>query len=299
MRKLLVISSFFLKIAAILFMVFDHVGMLLEAIYFDNYEILKVASAFRSIGRIALPLFILMIVEGVIHTKSIKKYFIRLGIIASIISLALIVFEYTPLKQSASFFLRAGNIFLDLILTALTVYIFTLKDKRKWLLTLLPLGFSILSFIVKCLEISKGIDIHWFPAFLTLQYDWVSIVLGAGFYFAYKLADSYIAIQEQNSGIDKSVWEANGNYRVLVNIISAFIMSVVIVFEYMFVYIWPAGVFWDASIQLYALISGAFILLYNGKRGYNAKWFQYGSYIFYPLHLLIIIGIFLIINGGL
>ena len=76
-------------------------------------------------------------------------------------------------------------------------------------------------------------------------------------------------------------------------------MSVVIIFEYMFVYIWPSGIFWDASIQLYALISGAFILLYNGQRGYNAKWFQYGSYIFYPLHLLIIIGIFLIINGGL
>ena len=50
-------------------------------------------------------------------------------------------------------------------------------------------------------------------------------------------------------------------------------------------------VFWMPEVQNFALISGAFILLYNGKRGYNAKWFQYGCYLYYPIHLLIIFGI--------
>jgi len=47
------------------------------------------------------------------------------------------------------------------------------------------------------------------------------------------------------------------------------------------------------------MISGALILLYNGRRGYNAKWFQYGSYLYYPLHIVALIVIFIISNGGL
>ena len=52
------------------------------------------------------------------------------------------------------------------------------------------------------------------------------------------------------------------------------------------------NVYWTVEVQLIAMASGAFILLYNGKRGYNKKWFQYGSYIYYPLHLVIIYGIY-------
>ena len=46
------------------------------------------------------------------------------------------------------------------------------------------------------------------------------------------------------------------------------------------------------KIQLFAMFSGAFVLLYNGRRGYNKKWFQYGSYLYYPIHLGIIFLIF-------
>ena len=42
------------------------------------------------------------------------------------------------------------------------------------------------------------------------------------------------------------------------------------------------------DVQVFAIFSGAFILLYNGARGYNGKWFQYGCYLYYPLHLAII-----------
>ena len=50
-------------------------------------------------------------------------------------------------------------------------------------------------------------------------------------------------------------------------------------------------VYWVPGIQNAAMIAGAFILLYSGKRGYNAKWFQYGSYLYYPIHLLVVFGI--------
>ena len=298
MHKITCISSFILKIVALLTMTFDHVGLMLSMLYPSNMNILQVAEVFRIIGRLALPLFVFMIVEGVIHTKDFKKYILRLGIMMGIIMVVFIVLEYSPLHQYGAGLLRAGNIFMDLTLVALSIYLLRQKEIWKKLLTLLPLMYSILSFIVKGLEVAGPMYIHWFPCFLTMQYDWFSILLGLGFYASYYLADSYIKMLEPNSGIDKSIWEANGNYRLLVNIISVFVVLVVNFLYYCTKFYWPNGVYWDIKVELYSIISGALILLYNGKRGYNAKWFQYGSYLYYPLHLVIIAVIYISLSGG-
>lgn len=311
MRKITCLSSFILKIVALLTMTFDHVGLMLGMLYPTNTSILQVAEVFRIIGRLALPLFVFMIVEGVIHTKDFKKYILRLGIMAGIIMFVFILAEYWivnikpfPVGETwvdpheLTSLLRAGNIFMDLTLVALSIYLLKQKEIWKKLLTLLPLMYSILSFVVKGLEVAGPMYIHWFPCFLTMQYDWFSIVLGLGFYASYYLADSYIKMLEPSSGIDKSIWEANGNYRLLVNIISLFVVLVVNFLYYCTKFYWPNGVYWDIKVELYSIISGALILLYNGKRGYNAKWFQYGSYLYYPLHLIIIAVIYISLSGG-
>ena len=57
-------SSFILKIIALLTMTVDHVGALLQMNVGMNY---LPAIIMRYIGRIALPLFCFMIAEGVIH----------------------------------------------------------------------------------------------------------------------------------------------------------------------------------------------------------------------------------------
>ncbi len=299
MRKITCISSFILKIVALVTMAIDHVGLLLQTLYPTNYNILELARVFRGIGRLALPLFVFMIVEGVIHTKNIKRYLLRLGIMAALISVFFMVLEYSSFREYAHGLLRAGNIFLDLTLIAISIYLLKQPTLWKKFIILLPIGYSILCFIVKGIEVSQMIDINWFPAFLTMQYDWFSLLLGVGFYFSYTLADAYIKIGEPQNHLDKEMWIQNGNYRLLVNIISVFMLAFVSFLFYLTTVFWKAGVYWDAKIQLYAIISGALILLYNGKRGYNAKWFQYGSYLFYPLHLIIIVVVFIIINGGL
>lgn len=299
MKKATFLSSFILKVAALLTMTFDHVGLLLETMSPSNINTLQLAGVFRGIGRLALPLFVFMIVEGVIHTKNFKAYIFRLGIMALAISIFFMVMEYSSLREYAHGLLRAGNIFIDLTLVALSIYL--LKQEKIWMkfLTLLPLAYSILSFVVCGIEYSNYIDIKWFPSFLTMQYDWYSVVLGLGFYASYKLADLYISTTQNLTGMDKSIWEVNGRYRLLVNIIATFMLAVISFLYYLTKFIWPAGVFWDADVQLLAIISGALILLYNGKRGYNAKWFQYGSYLYYPLHIIVIIAVFIIANGGL
>ena len=299
MKKITFLSSFWLKILAIVFMTLDHLGIYFAMQYPTVQSMIDLSNIFRILGRLALPLFIFLIAEGVRHTKNFNKYILRLGIIGSIVSIAFILFTFTNLFPAATSIYRHGNIFIDLVLTALAIYLIKNPNIKVKLLTLLPLAFSILSFVVKSIETGNAIEIHWFPYFLNMQYDWVSIVLGLGFYLSYTFADIFLDYLQEKSGIDKSIWVENGSYRFAVNLFLILVNVVVLTFQFVFIYLWPKGVFWDAGIQLYALLSSALLLLYSGKRGYNAKWFQVGTYVYYPLHILIIAIIFIIQNGGL
>ena len=301
MSKTLFFSSFLIKIVALVLMVCDHIGLALVAFFPYDMNATQASNILRGFGRLALPLFIFMIIEGVIHTKSIKKYLLRLGIMASVISTILIVVTYVNFGDNFNLvpLQGVGNIFIDLVLTALTIYLLKQENNYLKFLILLPLGISFASFFVKSYEYATGAAVHWYPNWLYLQFDWMSIVLGIGFYFSYKLADIYIENTTAKNGIDKSIWKANGKYRLLVNLICLSVVLFVNIIFYLYKYVWPAGTFWDANTQLFAIFSGAFILLYNGKRGYNAKWFQYGSYLFYPVHIIIIIVICALVSGGI
>lgn len=299
MKKIAFLNSFYLKILALVFMTLDHLGIFFAMQYSSSQAMIDLSNIFRIFGRLALPIFIFLIAEGVRNTKSIRKYLLRLGIVASIISVPFIIFTFSNVFSNFVFIYRHGNIFIDLLLTAIAIYCIKHPNIKIKLITLLPIAYSILSFVVKGIETSNTIEIHWFPYFISMQYDWVSVILGLGFYFCYKFGDYFLDYLQDKSGIEKSIWVDNGSYRVIVNLFSLLVCSAVIVFQFAFVYIWPTGVFWDASIQLYALLSGALVLFYNGKRGYNAKWFRYVTYIYYPLHLLLISIIVMIQNGGL
>ena len=281
-------------------MTFDHVGLALrmyaETKFFFVEEIMNISEIFRTLGRFALPLFAFMIVEGVMHTKNIRRYALRLGIMASLISIFFIVLEYSHQFSQYSELLRAGNIFIDLLLLALAIYFLKHPNWKIKLFTLLPIAFSVLSFVVKGIETSRGYDIHWFPCFLTMQYDFLTILLGLAFFASYYAVDAYIKYFVK---VDKDIFVESGAYRIIVNLVMALFATIVHIFYYSFCYIWPKGVFWDYELQLYAIFSSAFILFYSGKRGYNAKWFQYGSYLYYPIHIVIIAIIYIISVGGI
>ncbi|WP_343208987.1 TraX family protein [Anaerolentibacter hominis] len=67
-------TSFALKLIAIVSMLLDHIG----AILFPD------VIALRYIGRLAFPIFCFLLVEGYYHTSNVKKYLLRLGIFAAI-----------------------------------------------------------------------------------------------------------------------------------------------------------------------------------------------------------------------
>ena len=289
----LILSSFWLKVIALVTMAIDHVGYSLV----DYGFISDGADVFRIIGRIALPLFCFMIAEGAMRTKSFGKYALRLGIMAAAISIALIVAECVPQFPSMR---DQGIIFLDLLLGAVAV--FCLRQKKWYIkaLAILPLLYGIGSFVASFLE-NCGCHGHilWFPFFLRTQYGWYGILLIILFYLANLLGGVFTSYLSGLTGIPKEQYKDTDIERHAINIISVFLLLIATLLLYlvgrMLDNVKPSYVYWMLDIQLFAMLAGAFILLYNGRRGYNKKWFQYGSYLFYPVHLAIIYLVFEII----
>ena len=284
----LVLSGFWLKIIALVTMTIDHAG------FFMGNDT-PLALAFRYIGRLSLPLFCFLIAEGAIHTKSFKKYALRLGIMASIISIPIIIDE--AFYVSGGLLKAEGNIFIDLLFGALAIYCFRQKKWYLKLLGILPILFSVYTFIATCLEwCGCHGDILWCPFFIRGEYHWFAVILIVGFYFAHFLKDLFIKYHSGLSGIDVANYKDTNIERNALNIFSVIMLVVAAIGFYICGLLMPQeNVYWRVEIEIVSMVSGVFILLYNGLRGYNKKWFQYGSYIYYPLHLIILFAIYAIV----
>lgn len=78
-------TSFLLKLIAIITMLFDHTSLLLYGPGF---------SWMRCVGRIAFPIFAFQICEGYLHTHNINKYYTRLIIFAIFSEIPFACFTY-------------------------------------------------------------------------------------------------------------------------------------------------------------------------------------------------------------
>ncbi len=84
-------TSFVLKIIACITMFIDHL----------SYGIFGRMTWLNYIGRIAFPIFAFQIVEGYIHTKNLKKYFLRLIVFAIISQIPFYLFHSIVAKTFA------------------------------------------------------------------------------------------------------------------------------------------------------------------------------------------------------
>ena len=111
----------FLKLVAILAMLLDHVG----SVFFPQYAV------FRWIGRLAFPLFCYCMTVGLLYTRSIKRYLIRLGIFA-LVSQPFWIVAFNPGDFLGN--LTNWNIFFTLFLSQLAVW--GVHTRRWWLFIL-------------------------------------------------------------------------------------------------------------------------------------------------------------------
>lgn len=279
MRKLLKLNSFWIRIIALITMTIDHIGVFLD--YSKFYPL-------RIIGRIALPLFVFLSVEGALKTSNKKKYLLRL--LSLFVSIGVIL---TAFSFMGSFFeeiaYTSGNIFFDLLLVILTVFILESDNKKIKPLVALPILYSIFSFTVIKLE-SCGCDglYTFFPPALRMQYGIFTMLLTLGFYASNKLVPILINKYSPINADDDDYKRLLTNFLCVITVVISGIILMLTNYA-----------FGDAytnmleGIQTYAIISAVFIMLYNGKKGYNSKWFRVAYYLYYPIHIGIILLFFL------
>ena len=117
------INAFTLKMIAIVAMLIDHIG----AVLYPQVEVLRI------IGRIAFPIFAYTLVEGFMHTRDVKKYMLRLGVLALVSE---IPFDLAFFGRPFAFVHQ--NVFFTLFLGMLMLYFMLVapKDFRRVLCVL-------------------------------------------------------------------------------------------------------------------------------------------------------------------
>ena len=251
-------TSFVLKIIAIIAMTFDHfiftIGQFgLNSIFqLSNHTSYIIIEIMSIVGRMAFPLFAFMIAEGCRKTGNIRKYAGRLAIFA-LISEPFFYFA-NHYRQSATFRdflvnlseLHFENIFFTLAVSVIAIYIYQilqakLPDKAKYLLLPLMLAGA---FIAQYFDMDYGM--------------WGVILIMA----------LYICKSRKATVVVIFLWS------VCVYGIQGLIGT---------------GLNWGQIRSVLGLTAGAAlsclpIWFYNGKRGREFKWF---FYIYYPAHLFL------------
>jgi TraX protein. len=256
-------DTFKLKVFAITVMFIDHFG----AIFVPQNKYHWLYFACRTIGRLAFPIFIFLIVEGFFHTRNIKKYLTRLGVFALISELpfdlafykyqfnANIIADCNSLTKDPSNFklifdrlLSHQNVFFTLFLGLLLITLLMMVDTRfqngKW-------GYLI---------------VNTLDALLALLFCAIAYILSTD----YSIAGILMIL---------SFYLFRGN-KTMLALCTAFIMGSMFCNWNAFLQTGDL----DSIISIFAVGAIIPIALYNGEKGKNVK---YLFYIFYPAHLLV------------
>lgn len=298
-------TSFMLKIIALICMSIDHIGAVFP---------MFTPSVFRDIGRIAFPIYIFLMAEGVDRTKNINKYILRLFVFAIISESAFdLAFNQTYMIEKGMplqiDFLNSTNIYYTLFISIATINIYEkLKNKENQfianiLIVIIPILYYLISVYGNQSSLIS-IQIAFFIYFIILIYlsfklkDEIDLNYNSAYYENYikykKCLLAFIPVIPlfMLGEIFSTDYGILGVFIIfLVYVVKSkrnriIALTAWIAFEYFYLYIDSIRLnFMNISTFIFAMLSILFITKYNGKQGKKMKWFFYW---FYPLHLAIL-----------
>lgn len=264
--KRLSLSGFQLKYLALITMVFDHIH------YFFDYTG-KIPIWFAMIGRLAAPLFLFSVIEGFIHTRNRKKYFLKiysLAILMGLIQFGFYQFLH-PLVRPDGFFPQNMMLSSFAILLVALQGIAWIQDK-KYLKGIPTLLFPILLPWLMVPFYLSGQDKPIFILFLNL--------------LNFTVLPTHTSISDGGTwllltGIAMYLCHKNLKKEVLafVSVSLVWILMAIVItrpsfHDLMFKY-----------IEWMEIFAAPLLLCYNGQRGNGSK---YLFYVFYPTHIYLL-----------
>ena len=270
------LSGFVLKVLAFSFMTLDHLGVFLNMY---GYGGPIAVSILRGIGRLAFPLFVFLLAEGMRLSHHKGRYVLRLLLMYAIITIPETLIVYIPYLSSLAM-VNASTLdphpFADILFLGLTLYCLQLPGIKKTF-AILPISFFFASFFV-------GIYAFWtpyFPYYLRSGYGLFGLFLALLFFYGNVLLDH----------------KENDN-RFLRNLVNALALCVSFGLLYLLTLGLPTAATFDhlwMNWEVYALCASVLLLFYSGKRGYDAPWWRVFSYGYFLLHMAVLYLIFSLI----
>lgn len=155
-----------LKIIAIITMIIDHIGYYFSFVMTDNLYLI-----FRAIGRISMPIFVFLIVQGYFKTSNFKKYIIRLFLLAIItqiiISLAYMInINFVP-DYSVGIYAEY-NILFSFVLSLFLIYIIDKKTILSKSLIINIINKILIIFLISIIYILNDIDYGFIIPIMTI-----------------------------------------------------------------------------------------------------------------------------------
>lgn len=258
-------SALGLKLLASLFMLTDHIGYC-----FHGPMILRI------IGRLAFPIYVFQMTEGFRRTSNRLHYAIRLFIFGLISQVPFsLMIRGVPMQNDL-------NVMFTLLIAFLSIWLLeTLKQRG----VLLVFGIGIV----------LGVQLLFTREILHADYGSTGILLALAFY--------YLCPGPRKAGDHLSV-QSDHRRQSLILLAACFLA----VFSPSLIHYlgqlaraligrpWSISApgFWSLA-QLCSLLAVALCLLYDGRRGWTPKSktgrkaLQFGFYVFYPLHMLILV----------
>lgn len=252
------LDGFQLKLLALIIMTIDH-------IYYFGSALRPMPEILTLIGRIAAPIFVFFVAEGFAHTRSRKKYLLRLytgGVLMYIANM--LVNTYCPLPGGV---MVINGIFTTM--AVIVIYLWWIENMQKrwregkkgravlYVIAMVALFVSYVP-ILMLAETQMGlmrIALIFLPSPVLCEGSFLIVAIGIGFYYC------------RNSKRALAVF-----YTVFLLIMAAiqFLLST----REVFLSVMPSLFFEWLALPL--------LLLYNGQRGRGMK---YLFYAYYPAHV--------------
>ena len=240
------ISTAALHIIAMLFMLMDH----LWATLLPAKEWLTCA------GRVAFPIFAFMAVEGYFHTRSFKKYILRMLLFAVLSEI-----PFDLMYGGTWFYPVHQNVLWTFLLSLLGVWLMEQVRKK---------GKTWMYLLVCVLVVLAGLVLG---TLCMVDYYGAGVLTVFVFYFLH--GQKWWCFLGQLAAL----------YWLNVELLGGLMYPVQLF-----------GMEFELCQQGLALLALIPIWLYRGRQGYHSKPFQYLCYAFYPVHMLLLVVVLNFIN---
>lgn len=307
-------STTALKLAALIFMVLDHIGMFIPGM----------PIALRWVGRLSAPIFVFCTVEGFSHTHSKKQYMLRLylaGVFMGLLNHWISIIDL-PLSNFSPVTGISNNIFRTLFCISVLCFVIDSlqkkdKNRRKYLAVYLI--WQIGAYLI--LLLISGINSHFPTTVLTEILEFLPNLFGSVYYLEggwvfLLLAVCLYLVKDNKKTLAKGYLSFCAVYFAVT--VTQFLPRVLIRLQY-FAYILARNgqvklgealfqfqdFLYDFGMRHSGLATGysselnpffteyqwmmigalPFLLAYNGKKG---KGYQYFFYFFYPIHIYLL-----------